>query len=66
MITAKVYIASTFIFLVGSIGTALSPNLVAFFFFRALTGSQGTAFLVLGSTCISDIYHPVNLRACLK
>ncbi|KAI9162825.1 Itaconate transport protein [Paramyrothecium foliicola] len=54
------YIASNTLFLLASIGTALSPNLVAFFIFRALTAAQSTAFLVLGSTCVSDIYHPVE------
>jgi MFS family permease len=35
-----------------SIGTALAPNLTAFFVFRALTAFGGTAFMLIGSTSI--------------
>lgn len=35
-----------------SIGTALSPNLAAFFIFRILTAFEGTAFLLVGSACL--------------
>lgn len=35
-----------------SIGTALSPNLAAFFVFRILTAFEGTAFLLVGSACL--------------
>ncbi|KAF4556553.1 Dityrosine transporter-like protein [Elsinoe fawcettii] len=38
----------------------MSPNVVALFVFRALTAAQSTCFLILGSTCISDIYHPTE------
>ncbi|KAL9946321.1 hypothetical protein D7B24_001804 [Verticillium nonalfalfae] len=55
-----VYTMSTTMFLLASIGTALSPTLVAFFFFRALTAVQVSTFLILGSSCISDIYHPIE------
>ncbi|KAF4469008.1 Major facilitator superfamily transporter [Fusarium albosuccineum] len=54
------YVGSTTLFLVFSIGTALSRNLVAFFVFRALTACQVTALLIVGPSCISDIYHPVQ------
>lgn len=56
----KAYIWSTLFFLCFSIGTAVSPSLTTFFVFRGLTALQGTAFLILGSSCISDIYHPVS------
>jgi predicted MFS family arabinose efflux permease len=35
-----------------SIGTALAPNLAAFFVFRILTAFEGTAFILVGSACI--------------
>ncbi|KAJ7819799.1 MFS transporter [Mycena olivaceomarginata] len=44
------------LFFACSLGTALSPNLPAFFVFRALTAFQGTSFLIVGSSCIGDIY----------
>lgn len=40
------------LFFVCSIGTALAPNLVAFFIFRILTAFEGTSFILVGSTCI--------------
>lgn len=43
-----------------SAGTALSPNLEAYFVFRMLTAFQGTAFLIIGGTAIGDIYRPVE------
>lgn len=43
-----------------SIGTALSPNLAAYFVFRMLTAFQGTAFLIIGGTVIGDIYKPIE------
>ncbi|ROW08147.1 hypothetical protein VPNG_06882 [Cytospora leucostoma] len=43
-----------------SIGTALSPNLAAFFIFRILTAFEGTAFLLVGSACLQDIYRPTE------
>lgn len=36
-----------------SIGTALAPNLAAFFIFRALTAFEGTAFILVGSACLA-------------
>ncbi|KAL1835178.1 hypothetical protein VTK73DRAFT_6099 [Phialemonium thermophilum] len=43
-----------------SIGTALAPNLAAFFLFRILTAFEGTAFILVGSACLSDIYRPTE------
>lgn len=43
-----------------SIGTAFAPDLASFLVFRALTATQGTAFLILGSAGICDIYEPVS------
>ena len=53
--------ASATLFFGFSIGTALAPNLAAFFVFRILTAFQGTAFLVVGSAVIGDIYKPVRI-----
>jgi len=54
-----VSVASAALFTAFSIGTALAPNLAAFFVFRILTAFQGTAFLVIGSAVIGDMYKPV-------
>lgn len=35
-----------------SIGTALAPDLAAFFVFRVLTAFEGTAFILVGSACL--------------
>ncbi|KAB5525748.1 major facilitator superfamily domain-containing protein [Coniochaeta sp. 2T2.1] len=43
-----------------SIGTALAPNLAAFFIFRMLTAFEGTAFILVGSACLADIYRPTE------
>ncbi|KAK2615740.1 hypothetical protein N8I77_002472 [Diaporthe amygdali] len=43
-----------------SIGTALAPNLAAFFVFRILTAFEGTAFLLVGSACLQDIFRPTE------
>lgn len=56
----QVYRFSLLMFCAASIGTAFSPTLVAFFVFRGLSAIPSTSFLILGSSCISDIYHPVR------
>jgi hypothetical protein len=38
----------------------MAPNLPAFFIFRVLTAFQGTAFLIVGASCIGDMYRPVR------
>ncbi|KAK3944081.1 major facilitator superfamily domain-containing protein [Diplogelasinospora grovesii] len=48
-----------------SIGTALAPNLAAFFIFRILTAFEGTAFILVGSACIGDIYRPTERATAL-
>lgn len=55
-----VSVASATLFTAFSIGTALAPNLASFFIFRILTAFQGTAFLIIGSAVIGDIYKPVS------
>ncbi|KAJ7932732.1 major facilitator superfamily domain-containing protein [Mycena leptocephala] len=52
--------ASALLFFACSLGTALGPNLPAFFVFRALTAFQGTSFLIVGASCIGDIYRPTE------
>lgn len=56
----QVSVASAMLFTAFSIGTALAPNLAAFFVFRILTAFQGTVFLIVGSAVIGDIYKPVR------
>jgi multidrug resistance protein len=57
--------SSAALFFAFSIGTALAPNLAAFFIFRILTAFQGTAFLVVGSSVIGDIYKPTERGTAL-
>ncbi|KAL7623206.1 hypothetical protein AAE478_006887 [Parahypoxylon ruwenzoriense] len=47
-------------FLICSMGTALAPNLGAFFVFRLLTAFEGTSFILLGAAVIGDIYRPTE------
>lgn len=49
-----------------SIATAVAPDLPAFFVFRMLTAFEGTAFLIIGSACISDIYTPTERGSALS
>lgn len=53
------------LFTVFSAGTALAPDLASFFVFRVLTAFQGTSFLIIGSSCIGDIYRPVERATAL-
>lgn len=59
-------LSSAILFTVFSIGTALAPNLVSFYVFRALTAFQGTSFLIIGASCIGDIYRPVDRATALS
>lgn len=38
----------------------MAPNLPAFFVFRILTAFEGTSFLIVGSSCLGDIYRPTE------
>ncbi|OJJ51541.1 hypothetical protein ASPZODRAFT_148813 [Penicilliopsis zonata CBS 506.65] len=53
-----IFLTCAFLFFVFSIGTALAPNLGAYFVFRILSACQGTCFLVVGSSAIGDVYEP--------
>ncbi|KXX76914.1 Dityrosine transporter 1 [Madurella mycetomatis] len=57
--------ATALLFFGCSIGTALAPNLAAFFVFRILTALEGTAFILVGSACIGDIYRPTERATAL-
>ncbi|KAI6090496.1 MFS general substrate transporter [Hypoxylon rubiginosum] len=47
-------------FLACSVGTALAPNLGAFFVFRLLTAFEGTSFILVGAAVIGDMYRPTE------
>ncbi|KAK5937088.1 hypothetical protein PMZ80_010628 [Knufia obscura] len=49
-----------------SVGTALAPNLAAFYIFRMLTAFQGTSFLIVGTSCIGDIFTPTERGTALS
>lgn len=57
--------SSAALFFAFSVGTALAPNLAAFFVFRVLTAFQGTSFLIIGSSCLGDIYAPIERGTAL-
>lgn len=48
------------LFFAFSIGTAAAPNLASYYIFRMLTAYQGTSFLIVGNSCIADIYTPTT------
>ncbi|GAB7353396.1 hypothetical protein MBLNU459_g3870t1 [Dothideomycetes sp. NU459] len=59
-------ISSAALFTAFSIGSALAPNLASFFIFRILTAFQGTSFLIIGSSCIGDIFRPTERATALS
>lgn len=59
-------VSSAFLFTIMSVGTALAPNLPAFYVFRMLTAFQGTSFLIVGTSCIGDIYTPTERGTALS
>ncbi|KAL2823568.1 major facilitator superfamily domain-containing protein [Aspergillus cavernicola] len=59
-------IVSSVLFTAFSIGTALAPNLASFFIFRLLTALFGTAFFVVGTAAIGDIYAPTERGTSLS
>ncbi|KAF6828944.1 MFS transporter [Colletotrichum musicola] len=60
-----IFVISASLFCAFSLATAVSPNLVAFFIFRSITAFGGTCFLVVGSSCLSDIYRPTERGTAL-
>jgi MFS family permease len=59
-------IITAVLFFAFSIGTALAPNLASYFIFRVLTAYQGTAFLIVGTSCLGDIYTPTARATALS
>lgn len=55
-----VCLITALLFCACSAGTAAAPNLAAYYIFRILTAFEGTAFLIVGSSCIGDIYRPTE------
>ncbi|CAK7267758.1 hypothetical protein SEPCBS57363_002753 [Sporothrix epigloea] len=53
-------IITSCLFFCCTVGTALAPNLAAFFIFRVLSAFQGTAFILVGSAAVGDIYRPTE------
>jgi multidrug resistance protein len=54
------------LFFAFSIGTAAAPNLASYYIFRMLTAYQGTSFLIVGNSCIADIYTPTERGTALS
>ncbi|KAK7413490.1 hypothetical protein QQX98_007638 [Neonectria punicea] len=61
-----IFLVCSVMLIICSIGTATAPNLAAFFIFRMLTAFQGTAYLVVGSVAIGDIYPPTERGRALS
>ncbi|RAL01719.1 putative MFS transporter [Aspergillus ibericus CBS 121593] len=55
-----VFITSSILFFLFTVATALAPNTESYFVFRICTAFQGTAFLVLGSATVGDIFEPMS------
>ncbi|TEA07498.1 Itaconate transport protein [Colletotrichum sidae] len=59
------FVSSAVLFCVFSLATGVAPNLAAFFIFRSITAFAGSCFLVVGSSCLSDIYRPTERGTAL-
>ncbi|RSL60053.1 hypothetical protein CEP54_006961 [Fusarium duplospermum] len=55
-----VSLASSAMFFLLSLATALAPNLASFIVFRAASAFGGTAFILIGPACVGDIYRPTE------
>jgi MFS family permease len=62
---SQICIITAALFFAFSISTALAPSLASFFVFRILTAFQGTSFLVVGTSCLGDIYTPTKRATAL-
>ncbi|KAL0944825.1 MFS transporter [Colletotrichum truncatum] len=60
-----IFVISAVLFCAFSLATAVSPNLVSFFIFRSITALSGTCFLVVGASCLSDVYRPTERGTAL-
>ncbi|KAK4940377.1 hypothetical protein LTR10_019483 [Elasticomyces elasticus] len=61
----SICIVTSILFFAFSVGTALAPNLASYFIFRMLTAYQGTSFLIVGTSCLGDIYTPTARATAL-
>lgn len=61
-----VFIVSSVLLTTFTIATAAAPDLGAFFAFRMLTAFQGTAYLVVGSVVVGDVYRPTERGRALS
>lgn len=61
----QICIITAALFFAFSIGTALAPSLASYFIFRILTAFQGTSFLIVGTSCLGDIYTPTKRATAL-
>ncbi|KAF4977838.1 hypothetical protein FZEAL_5681 [Fusarium zealandicum] len=55
-----VALASSIMFFVLSLATALAPNLASFIVFRAASAFGGASFILIGPACVGDIYRPTE------
>ncbi|KAI9147579.1 MFS transporter cpaT [Paramyrothecium foliicola] len=55
-----IFVVSSILLTAFSAATAAAPNIGAYFAFRMLTAFQGTAYLVVGSVVIGDVYAPTE------
>jgi len=56
----QITVISALLFTGFSFGSALAPSLVGYFVFRILTACVSMVFLIIGASCIGDIYIPVR------
>lgn len=54
----NVFVLSSVMLTAFCAGTAAAPTVAGYFIFRMLTAFQGTAYLVVGSVVIGDVFHP--------
>jgi multidrug resistance protein len=62
----QIFIVSSVLLTAFTAGTAAAPNVGAYFAFRMLTAFQGTAYLVVGSVVIGDVYAPTERGRALS
>ncbi|KAF4455666.1 hypothetical protein F53441_2066 [Fusarium austroafricanum] len=58
-------LSSSVLFFLLSLATALAPDLASFIVFRAVSAFGGTALILIGPTCIGDIYRPTERGAAM-
>ncbi|KAI1778568.1 putative MFS transporter [Hypoxylon cercidicola] len=60
-----IMVACAAIFCAASALTAAAPNLAVYFVARIITAFQGTSFLVVGASCLSDVFAPSERATAL-